>query len=85
MRIISTIAVAAVIATTLSGCVSYSKHEREERVVAHRSGGYRAEGYDRHGGYYRHRDHHDRYDHGGHDRHHRGGGDRYYRHRPRGH
>lgn len=84
MRIVSTIAV-AVLAASLGGCLSYSKHEREDRVIEHRSGSHRAEGYDRHGGYHRSRHDHYRRDHdwhhGGHDRHH---GDR-YRHHPRGH
>ena len=76
MRIISTIIV-AVIAMSVTGCVSYSRHEREDRVVEHRHGGYHGERSHRHGGYYRHR-----YDHHRHD-HHRHHGDR-DRHHPRG-
>ena len=74
MRILSTIIVAA-LAMSLAGCVSYSRHEREDRVVEHRHGGYRAERSHHHGGYYRRGDRHD-----GH--HHRGSHDD--RHHPRG-
>ena len=84
MRIISTIAVIA-LAISLAGCVSYSRHEREERVIAHRSDGYYGERHHRHGGYYGR--HHDHYRH--HDRHrdHHRSHDRgeHYRHHPRGH
>ena len=70
MRILSTIIVAA-LAMSLAGCVSYSRHEREDRVVEHRH----AERSHHHGGYYRRGDRHD-----GH--HHRGSHDD--RHHPRG-
>ncbi len=79
MRIVSTIAVAA-LAVSLAGCVSYSKHEREERVVEHRSGSSHGERSHRYGGYYGDRDR--RHDGGHHDRH-RDRGDR-YRHHPHG-
>jgi hypothetical protein len=84
MRIISTLCVIA-LAASLAGCVSYSRHEREERVIAHRSDGYHAERHHRSGGYYGRHDghyrHHDR--HRGHDG---DGGSRggHYRHHPRG-
>jgi hypothetical protein len=68
MRIISTIII-ALLATSLTGCISYSRHETD-RVVEHRSGSYRGERSHSYGGYYRDHDHHDR----GHD----------YRHHPRG-
>jgi hypothetical protein len=82
MRIISTIAVAA-LALSMAGCLSYSKHEREDRVVEHRRGSHHDERSHRYGGYYeRHRPgghHHG----GGHDDHRRDRGDR-YRHHPHG-
>jgi hypothetical protein len=71
MRIISTLIVAA-LATSLTGCISYSRHDREERVVEHRSGSYRGERSHSDAGYYR-GDHHDHHRHGD------------YRHHPRGH
>ena len=82
MRIVSTIAVAA-LALSLGGCLSYSKHEREDRVVEHRHGSSHGERSHRYGGYHeRHR--HDGYHGGGHSDHHRDrGGDR-YRHHPHG-
>ena len=64
MRIVSTIAVVAV-AASLAGCVSYHRHEREDRVIQHRGGSYRVERRHDHGGYHRHR-----YEHRQH-RHHR--------------
>ncbi|MEA2735402.1 MAG: hypothetical protein QOE14_1853 [Humisphaera sp.] len=50
MRLISTIALIT-LAASLSGCISYHRHEREERVVEHRSGSYRVERAHDHGGY----------------------------------
>ena len=81
MRIVSTIAAAA-LALSLSGCLSYSKHEREERVVEHRHGSSHGERSHHYGGYYRPRPdgHHH---HGGHYDDHRDRGDR-YRHHPHG-
>ena len=69
MRIISTI-LAAALATSLAGCLSYSRHEREDRVVEHRGGGYRAERSHHHGGYHRgdRQDDHDHYRHRHHPR-----------------
>ena len=61
MRIVSTIIVAA-LATSLAGCISYSRHE-SERVVEHRSGSYRGERSHSDGGYYRDGDHHDHHRH----------------------
>jgi hypothetical protein len=66
MRIISIITV-AVLATSLAGCISYSRHEREERVVEHRSGSYRGERSHSYGGYYGH-DHDDHHHHRHHPR-----------------
>ncbi len=86
MRIVSTIAVAA-LALSMAGCLSYSKHEREARVVEHRHGSSHGERSHRYGGHYEGRRHGDRpYGHGGggHYDHHRGDrGDR-YRHHPHG-
>jgi hypothetical protein len=67
MRIISAIIVAA-LATSLAGCISYSRHETE-RVVEHRSGSYHAERGHSYGGYYDHdhdEHHHDNHWHHGH-------------------
>ena len=71
MRMLSVIIVAA-LAASLAGCVSYHRHEREERVVEHRTGSYRVERYRDHGGGHRHHDYH---------RHHHDRGGRYH---PRG-
>ena len=64
MRIISSLAV-VVLLPSLSGCLSYHPHEREDRVIEHRTGSYRAERHHGHGGYhrrphyeYRHHRHH---------------------------
>jgi len=84
MRITSTIAV-AVLAMSLGGCLSYSKHERDERVVEHRSGSYHGERSHHYGGYYGDPDgHHHRHDGGhrdyrGHRRHDDHGGPQHHR------
>ena len=69
MRIVSTIIVAA-LATSLAGCISYSRHE-SERVVEHRSGSSHGERSHSYGGYYG-RDHHDHRDYDRHDHFRRG-------------
>jgi hypothetical protein len=56
MRIISAIIVAA-LATSLAGCLSYSRHEREDRVVEHRHGGYHRGDRQDHHDHHRHRHH----------------------------
>jgi hypothetical protein len=65
MRIISTVVI-IVLAASLAGCLSYSRHERDDRVIEHRSGSHHGERSHRYGGYYR-----DRHGHHGH-RHPRG-------------
>ena len=71
MRIIPTIML-ALLATRLAGCISYSRHDLEERIVEHRSGSYHDERSHSYGGYYgnRHDDHHHHRGRGHDDRHH---------------
>jgi hypothetical protein len=75
MRIISTI-VMIILVASLAGCLSYSRHDREDRVIEHRSGSYHGGRSHRYGGYYR--DRHEHRDHHGHHRHRD-------RHHPHGH
>ena len=82
MRIISTLAVAA-LAISLGGCLSYSKHEREDRVVEHRHGSSHGERSHRYGGSYERHRHGGHHHGGGHHDGHRDRGER-YRHHPHG-